>query len=430
MSEREPTAPRTSGATRILEALPEAKRNDLLRRSDWRYLLPDAAPALALCLAGTELWACCEVIAREVHDAPRKGVRYDLVVAENPSGRELRRMAAAMSPSGACYTEWTRVAPLGPARLHRRLTAAGFHDPAMYRPWPSLSPCRAWVPTHGSAAQHHWRGVHALDPRAPRESPRIGWGAPRSARSASPALRRRARRRSEAAPPARGRGPRARRMARRVDRSGRSAPPHPGRTRRRQGGGAHLPPRRRAGAGDQDGAHTRQRARAAPRGGAPGSGRSAASARHARRAAASIPRCAPRPARPRRDGARRRATRRDADEQQLSPRRRARHRLAHRARRARELAAAEATWNASSHPPSSASRPSSRPSSTNHSSRARARSSAGSARSPSSASSATARPGTSSRAREGSSSWTGSRGSRADCRRWISSTSRRTRRTT
>jgi len=159
MSEREPTGPRISGATRILEALPEAKRNHLLRRSDWRYLLPDAAPELALCLGGTELWACCEVIAREVHDAPKKGVRYDLVVAENPGRRELRRMAAAMSSTGACYTEWTRVAPLGPERLGSRLSAAGFHDVTTYRPWPSLSPSRAWVPTHGSAARHHWRGV-------------------------------------------------------------------------------------------------------------------------------------------------------------------------------------------------------------------------------------------------------------------------------
>jgi hypothetical protein len=159
MTEREPTAQRVSGATRLLEALPESKRNRLLRRSDWRYLLPDAAPERALCLGGTELWACCEVIAREVHDAPKPGVRYDLVVAENPSRRELRRMAAAMSLSGACYTEWTRVAPLGPARVRRKLAAAGFDAPETYRPWPSLSSCRAWVPTEGSAARHHLRGA-------------------------------------------------------------------------------------------------------------------------------------------------------------------------------------------------------------------------------------------------------------------------------
>ena len=159
MSTREPTGPRISGATRLLEALPEGKRNHLLRRSDWRYLLPDAAPALVLCLGGTELWASCEVIAREVHDAPKPGVRYDLVVAENPSRRELRRMAAAMSLDGACYTEWTRVAPLGPARLRSRLAEAGFRDATTYRPWPSLSPCRAWVPTQGSAARYHWRNA-------------------------------------------------------------------------------------------------------------------------------------------------------------------------------------------------------------------------------------------------------------------------------
>jgi len=159
MIEREPTAQRVSGATRLLEALPEARRNRLLRRSDWRYLLPDATPERALCLGGTDLWACCEVIAREVHDAPKAGVRYDLVVAENPSRRELRRMAAAMSLDGACYTEWTRVAPLGPARIRRKLTAAGFDAAATYRPWPSLSPCRAWVPTEGSGARHHLRGA-------------------------------------------------------------------------------------------------------------------------------------------------------------------------------------------------------------------------------------------------------------------------------
>jgi hypothetical protein len=159
MTEREPTAQRVSGATRLLEALPESKRNHLLRRADWRYLLPDATPQRALCLGGTELWACCEVIAREVHDAPKPGVRYDLVVAENPSRRELRRMAAAMSLGGACYTEWTRVAPFGPARVRRKLAAAGFDAPATYRPWPSLSPCRAWVPTEGSAARHHLSGA-------------------------------------------------------------------------------------------------------------------------------------------------------------------------------------------------------------------------------------------------------------------------------
>ena len=88
MSERDRPAPRISGATRLLEALPEAKRNHLLRRSDWRYLLPDAAPALALCLGGTELWASCEVIAREVHDAPKKGVRY---VSQSSPIRERER---------------------------------------------------------------------------------------------------------------------------------------------------------------------------------------------------------------------------------------------------------------------------------------------------------------------------------------------------
>ncbi len=57
MSEREPIVQRISGATRLLEALPEAEQNRVLRRADWRYLLPDAAPERALCLGGAELRA-------------------------------------------------------------------------------------------------------------------------------------------------------------------------------------------------------------------------------------------------------------------------------------------------------------------------------------------------------------------------------------
>lgn len=134
----------------------ERERNRLLRRADWRYLLPVAAPARALCLGGAELRACCEIVAARVDDSPQPNVAYDLVAADNPDGATLRALAAAMAPDGVCYTEWTRSAPGGPERVRRHVAQAGFHEPRTYHAWPSESRTLAWLPTDGAAARHYW----------------------------------------------------------------------------------------------------------------------------------------------------------------------------------------------------------------------------------------------------------------------------------
>ena len=135
----------------------EPERNRLLRRADWRYLLPRAEAERVLCLAGGELREACEIVGASVDDAPAAGVAYDLVVAENPDASTLRVMASALRPDGACYTEWTHRAPGGPARARRALVRAGFREPHTYHPWPSASRSEAWVPTDGHGARHFWR---------------------------------------------------------------------------------------------------------------------------------------------------------------------------------------------------------------------------------------------------------------------------------
>jgi hypothetical protein len=134
----------------------ESERNRALRRADWRYLLPGAEVHRVLCLGGAELRAACALVGTRVDEAPSAGVAYDLVVAENPDASTLRAMAAALQPDGACYTEWTRRAPVGAAHVRRALEHAGFRAPRTYQPWPSLSRCEAWVPTEGDAARHFW----------------------------------------------------------------------------------------------------------------------------------------------------------------------------------------------------------------------------------------------------------------------------------
>ena len=123
----------------LANAAAESERNRVLRRADWRYLLPRAEAARVLCLGGAELREACAVVGSQVDDAIVPGASYDLVVAENPDPTTLRRMAGALKPDGSCYTEWTGLWPRGAARVRRALERAGFRAARTYEPWPSPS---------------------------------------------------------------------------------------------------------------------------------------------------------------------------------------------------------------------------------------------------------------------------------------------------
>lgn len=139
-------------------------RNRLLRRADWRYLLPDPSPYRALCMCGPELRASCGIVATVVDESPEPGVSYDLVVAEDPDGATLQLLARAARADGACYVEWRAVGPGGARRLERRLERAGFGHPRCYQPWPSVTRPRAWVPIDDAVARYYWRGaVHSSE---------------------------------------------------------------------------------------------------------------------------------------------------------------------------------------------------------------------------------------------------------------------------
>jgi hypothetical protein len=136
--------------------LAERERNRVLRRADWRYLLPDPAPRRALCLAGSALREACAVVADAVDDAPQPGVRYDLVVAEDLDEAARRSIAAVLDRTGVCYTEWSARTPGAAGRARRAMTECGLLDARSYRPWPSVEHCRVWVPTEGAAAHWWW----------------------------------------------------------------------------------------------------------------------------------------------------------------------------------------------------------------------------------------------------------------------------------
>ncbi|MFL5617305.1 MAG: hypothetical protein ACJ79A_02790 [Gemmatimonadaceae bacterium] len=156
-------------------AVAERERNRLLRRADWRYLLPDPAPRRALCLAGSALREACALVAGAVDDAPQPDVRYDLVVAEDPDDATRRSIAGALAATGVCYTEWSARTPGAAARARRATEEAGLRDARSYRPWPSVERCRAWVPTEGAAARWWWNSAaRATDVRRQQLHAAIG----------------------------------------------------------------------------------------------------------------------------------------------------------------------------------------------------------------------------------------------------------------
>lgn len=140
----------TRGKTLITE-LPERELNALLRRVDWRFLLPTPTPRRVLCHAGTRLTEAVAYIAEEVVSQSQGG-DCDLVVAEEPDTLRLAELRAAMRPGGACYTEW-RPRLGGVDRIDRALRTAGFTNLSYYRPWPSAAALPVyWIPLAATGA--------------------------------------------------------------------------------------------------------------------------------------------------------------------------------------------------------------------------------------------------------------------------------------
>ena len=123
-----------------IDALPEGVRNGLLRRADWRFLLPDPRPRRAACLATGALARAVHLIADEVTEGGDLPHDCDLVVVADPDIATLRRAWAHLRPGGALYAEL----PYGTTR--RRLATAGIREAALYWPWPSRSRARLWLP--------------------------------------------------------------------------------------------------------------------------------------------------------------------------------------------------------------------------------------------------------------------------------------------
>jgi hypothetical protein len=144
--------------------LPDAERNRLLRRADWRFLLPIAAPWKSICFAKGLLAEATAAVSDTCLPTCGTGESpdaCDLAVAVDPDAVTLSRAWAALRPGGACYVEWNR-GWRGPVGVRRRLETAGFEEVACYAPRPQPDRgAEVWVALDSDGAVQHFLSRHS-----------------------------------------------------------------------------------------------------------------------------------------------------------------------------------------------------------------------------------------------------------------------------
>jgi SAM-dependent methyltransferase len=185
-------------------AIPDAERNRVLRRADWRFLLPGPAPERSICFSPGPLADATRAISGSLVTIGQGEVveSCDLAMAVDPSAAILRQAGDALRPGGALYVEWSRWR--GPAGIRRTLERAGFVAVTCYAPRPTAARgAEVWVPLESDGAVRHFLAEQSRRQRGPRAllqaargalwrlGPRFRWASPVCSIALKPAAERR-----------------------------------------------------------------------------------------------------------------------------------------------------------------------------------------------------------------------------------------------
>ena len=160
----------------------EDVRNRVLRRADWRFLLPAPRPETTILYADGALGEAVRAVSERVLDGchGRPPEDCDLAVAVDPDDATLRAAWAGLRPGGCCYTEWS-ARGLRPVNIRSRLRRAGFRGVTCFvpRPDPDDAAPQAWIPL-GAAAARRWylrrtRGAPGLRSALRSVRQQLGW---------------------------------------------------------------------------------------------------------------------------------------------------------------------------------------------------------------------------------------------------------------
>ena len=127
-----------------LASIPEHRANPLLRRLDWRFLLPLRGFRTVFCPAGDPL---AEAVALGL-EARAADQGADLAVLSSPDTNRLRDAYSRLRPGGALYAEWRKPGLGGAARPAALAARAGFVGIGCHLPWPWARPAGPayWIP--------------------------------------------------------------------------------------------------------------------------------------------------------------------------------------------------------------------------------------------------------------------------------------------
>jgi hypothetical protein len=131
--------------------LPEPRRNELLRRVDWRFLLRRREEPQLIDLRPGPDSDALRLVSRQAGPG-----EADLVLAGFPSPAGLRLSLDALAPGGELVCRWWRPRLAGTQRAKRRLRRAGLVDIRVY--WPGPQPNRPphfWLPLESHEAVLH-----------------------------------------------------------------------------------------------------------------------------------------------------------------------------------------------------------------------------------------------------------------------------------
>jgi hypothetical protein len=137
----------------------EQMHNRILRRADWRFLLPDPEPERSICFARGILAQSVDEISCVMEDEQNAAEETcDLAVARNPDHSILKRAWHCLRPGGAVYIEYSHPILGGYAKIQKKLEDQGFTYVGVYWPWPFPDRRSAlfWLPVDSPQALYHY----------------------------------------------------------------------------------------------------------------------------------------------------------------------------------------------------------------------------------------------------------------------------------
>jgi glycosyltransferase involved in cell wall biosynthesis/Ser/Thr protein kinase RdoA (MazF antagonist) len=144
----------------------EASRNALLRRADWRFLLPDPSPVMTVCY-DPALRRAAALMSAHLMDPSDMPQDCNLAVLVDPDRRTLASAREALKPGGVCYVEWGPLKMIRSDVAARRLTQAGYGSVRCYWPWPRRGAAHVWLPLDSPSAIRYYLATRASRPYFP-----------------------------------------------------------------------------------------------------------------------------------------------------------------------------------------------------------------------------------------------------------------------